>query len=252
MADQLSLRLDPRLPRLPDVIRPMLAMSAAEPFDAPDYLFEPRWGGRRTLACVEPVAISGRPAGIRLLDEDGRDLSRAVPELATIGERVEARSAVLDGELVAVDGAGRCDEAELAARLSGGHGRGLAFLAFDLIYLDGVPLLTRPLVRRRDLLRRVLHPSDSLVVVPALPDDGRALYEAIRLAGLAGVMARARSSPYLPGVRSRLWRWTPAAPVAAQATDVAPEADATPTAVESGVRTPVLGLIRRLPFGDDD
>ena len=43
--------------------------------------------------------------------------------------------------------------------------------------------------------------------MPAIAAEGRALYEAVVAQGIAGVMARQRSSPYLPGVRSRLWRF---------------------------------------------
>ena len=84
-----------------------------------------------------------------------------------------------------------------------------AYLAFDLLHLDGRPLLSMPLERRREQLRRVLRPGDEVLAVPAIPGEGRALFEAVAAQGLAGILARQRLSPYLPGIRSRLWRFIP-------------------------------------------
>ena len=89
----------------------------------------------------------------------------------------------------------------------GEPGRPVAFLAFDLLHLDGRSLLSQPLVRRREALRRVLRPGDEVVAVPAIATEGIALFEAVVAQGVAGILARQRQSPYLPGVRSRLWRF---------------------------------------------
>ena len=113
--------------------------------------------------------------------------------------RVAARSAILDGELVVVDASGRADAAALEARLAGAAGRPAAFLAFDLLHLDGRSLLSQPLVKRREALRRVLRPGDEVVAVPAIATEGRALYDAAVAQGIAGILARQRMSPYLPG-----------------------------------------------------
>ena len=206
MRDQLSLRLEPdvaTLPNLPATLRPMLPRPLAEPFDSTAHLFEPSWGGLRALAFIGPAEIAGS-GDVRLFDGEGRDVAPRLSELAGLAVRVDARSAVLDGELVVVDAAGRADPDELARRLAGGRGRPVAFLAFDLLHVDGRSLLSAPLDRRREQLRRVLRPGDEVVAVPAIAGEGRALHEAAAAQGIAGVMARQRSSPYLPGVRSRL------------------------------------------------
>ena len=113
---------------------------------------------------------------------------------------------MLDGEIVVVDDAGRLDHEELARRLAGEPGRPISYLAFDLLDLDGRSLLNLPLEKRRGLLRQVLRPGDEVVAVPAIAAEGRALFEAVSAQGLYGIRARQRASPYLPGVRSRLWR----------------------------------------------
>jgi hypothetical protein len=111
--------------------------------------------------------------------------------------------------------------------------------------------------RRRQLLRRALRPGDEAVAVPAINTEGRALFEAVSSQGLFGMRARQRSSPYLPGVRSRLWR--------SVAVDRVPEVEASPAGqafggvggaafedAGSARFERVLALIRRLPLEFDD
>jgi bifunctional non-homologous end joining protein LigD len=252
MSDQLSLRLRADLPNLPVGLRPMLARPLADPFDSADHLFEPSWGGRRVLALVGPAAVPGSGAVI-FTGEDGLPLGPTLPELAGLAARLDARSIVLDGELVVVNPAGRADPAELDRRVAGRPGRPAAYLAFDLLHVDGRSLLGWPLTRRRELLRRLLHAGDEVVAVPAILGEGRALHAAVVAQGLAGVMARLRTSPYLPGVRSRLWRFVPTDASGTAAADAAPvEADALQPPAEDGTAqtaaSPVLALISRLPL----
>jgi ATP-dependent DNA ligase len=169
-----------------------------------------------------------------------------LPELRGLAVRVAARSAVLDGELVVADALGRADDEALRERLSGRPGRPVALLVFDLIHVDGVWLLGRSLEKRRDALRKALRPGDEVVIVPSIPGEGVALHEAVTAQGIAGVLARRRTSPYLPGVRSRLWQSIVAGPRIEG--DAVPDPDdAVPTS--SG---PVLALFRRLPLGVDE
>jgi bifunctional non-homologous end joining protein LigD len=248
MADQLSLRLEAdRLPDLPD-LRPMLPRPLPDPFDSDQHLFEPWWGGERALVMIGP---GDRPGGgaVRVLAADGRELTQAFAELSGLAVRVAARSAILDGELVVVDASGRADTEELARRLAGEHGRSAAFLAFDLLHLDGRSLLNQPLVKRREALRKVLHPGDEVVAVPVIPTEGVALYDAAIAQGIAGVLARQRTSPYLPGVRSRMWRF-----VAAPGARPPPGADQPepPDGEPAPALAPVLALISRLPLLEED
>ena len=120
-------------------------------------------------------------------------------------------------------------------------------------------------------LRRVLRPGDEMVVVPAIVGEGCALHAAVSAQGIAGMLARRRSSPYLPGVRSRLWRSIAAATAvdtaAAEKMAAADETAAsggggtaegtgdTPGGAETGepaaaATAPVLALFRRLPLDD--
>ena len=253
MPDQLSLRLDPAVPNPPATLRPMLDRPLPEAFDSSGHLFEPIWGGVRALAVIAPAEAAGG-GEVTFVTEDGRTLARTPVDLAGLAARVAARSAVLDGELVVVDPDGRVDREELDRRLAGEPGRPLAYLAFDLLDLDGTSLLSQPLEKRRVALRRVLRPGDELVAVPAIASEGRALFEAVSAQGLAGIRARQRQSPYLPGVRSRLWRTIAVAPDR-RARREAARAPEEPMAARAGPHageTPVLALIARLPLGLED
>ena len=246
MADQLTLPLDATADRLPDLpeLRPMLARPLSDAFDSDQHLFEPWWGGTRALVAIGPADRAGS-GQVRIVDADGSDRTAALPELAGTGVRVSARSAILDGELVVVDVDGRADSPALARRLDGKAGRPVAFLAFDLLHLDGLSLLGQPLVKRREALRRILRPGDEVVAVPAIATEGRALFDAIVAQGLAGMMARQRQGPYLPGIRSRLWRYIPAVAGSVPAAELA-EAPEEPVSATA----PVLALLSRLPLDD--
>ena len=241
MSDQLNLSLTGDVARLPRTLRPMMPRSAEAPFDSSDHVFEPSWGGRRVLAFIEP-GRPGRPS-LRLIDEDGRDLAPHLPELAYIADLVGDPPAILDGELVVPDRAGRMDHEALAGRLADGQTTGLSpvYLVFDLLWSGGRPLLAQPLVKRREQLARVVTPSPELVIVPGVVGEGLDLHFAVAQQGLAGVMARHLRSPYLPGRRSDLWHWIPTKPGEVPL-HLLPEPVAVPA-------RPVLALIQR-PFDD--
>lgn len=243
MADQLSLLLDPDPAGWPAPILPMLAQPADGPFDDADVLFEPWWGGERAVAYVGRD-LATEPLSLRLVSADGVVLTERVPEVADLPERLGSRPAVLDGTLVAVDEAGRLDEPGLLARLDGRPGPGLAYLVYDLLALDGRWLVAQPLERRRARLARLLSPSPSIVPVPMIAAEGRALCAAAAGQGVGWVLGRDRRSPYLAGVRSGLWRLIAVHPESGEL------AAAPPTAAGEPFTSPILALIRRLPLDD--
>ena len=244
MPDQLNLSLSGDQARLPRSLRPMLARPADAAFDSDDHMFEPRWGGRRVLAFIEPDASAGRPR-LRLVDDNGRDLTSALPELASIADLVGDLPAILDGEVVIPDKIGRMDEDALVARLADGDKTESApvYLAFDLLWAGGRPIIAQPLLRRRERLAKIVHPAAELVLLPGVVRDGLDLYSAVAQQGLRGVMARHLRSPYLPGRRSELWRWIAARPGEMPL-------HAVPDPVEAPPFRPVLALIQRLPLED--
>ena len=230
----------------------MLPRTVEAPFDDADHLFEPWWGGERAFAYVDVDPSSGE-GSVRIVDRRGRDRAAALPELTGTGGligRLGGHAAVLDGSLVVVDAAGRTDAAGLTDRLSGRSGATVVYLAFDLVALDGVPLLAEPLERRRERLERTVEAGSSVLVVPAIRGEGRALHAAASAQGISAVVGRHRRSPYLSGIRSRLWRLAPADPAALSGTPASPSdaPEATDDPAARTATTPILALIQRLPL----
>lgn len=254
---QLALPMDLGWPELPRVLRPMYPRRG-RPFNSPDHLFEPVWGGLRALAFVargearlmaapSDAARQGGGLWTRVSDLPMELDDSLLPELSRLAGGLRGELVVLDGELVVTDGQGRADPIALRRRLLGHAGPPAVFLAFDLLYLDGRPLLADPLETRRERLEQVVGGGDVLLAVPAIIGEGTALLEAAAGRGLAGVLGRSRRSPYLPGLVSQLWRAIPAPPPGAKGGG--------PTRAEGRKiprTTPVLTVLRRLPLDADD
>jgi len=241
VSDQLSLSLSGDVARLPRSLRPMQPKPADAAFDSDEHIFEPRWGGRRALAFIEPAGARG--PRLRLLDEMGRDLAPHLPELAGIPDLVGSLPAILDGEIVIPDKGGRMDEDALVGRITDGSKADSTpvYLVFDLLWVGGRPIIAQPLLRRREQLARLVRPSPELVVLPGVVREGMDLYFAVTQQGLRGVMARHLRSPYLPGRQSELWR-----SIATQPGEIPLHVVAEPVAAPTS--RPVLALIQRLPL----
>lgn len=174
---------------------PMLATSSDRLPAGADWSFEPKWDGYRAV-----VTIAGGEA--RLASRNGNDLTeRFAPLARDTVLAVSSPEAVLDAEVCALDEQGR----SRFSLLQRGEGH-LALVVFDLLELDGEPLVREPLARRRELLRSVVQAGRGSVIVSPFFDDGEALLRAAEQQGLEGVLAKRLGSPYQPGRRSQDWR----------------------------------------------
>lgn len=187
------------------LLRPMLAVNA-EPFSDGAYFFEIKWDGYRCLAYLEDGTV--------LRSRNLHDLTPAFPELQKLHERVADLPAVLDGEIVVFTN-GQSDFGALQARgrlldrrraLAAALAHPAVFVAFDLLYRQGKPVLNEPLERRRRLLQELVRPEPEVVVADYVPEEGEAFFAACRAKGLEGMIAKRRDSPYLPGRRSPFWK----------------------------------------------
>ncbi len=159
------------------------------------WAFEPKWDGYRVL-----VKVTAGDATLR--SRSGNDLTRRFRGVAeAVGHAVRSPSALLDGEVCALDDTGRSD----FGRLQRGEGA-LSFVAFDLLECDGEPLLHLGYLERRSELARLLDTSVAGVLLSPSFDDGAALEKAAREHGLEGVVAKRTTSTYQPGRRSPDWR----------------------------------------------
>jgi bifunctional non-homologous end joining protein LigD len=193
---------------MPRHIQPMLATLVDEPFDDDEWLFEVKWDGYRAVAFVEGGSV-------RLLSRNQNDLTDAYPELGILPEHVKARTAILDGEIVALDEQGRSSFSLMQQRtgLSGEGGRKIrnsrpdvpiAFYAFDLLYLDGYNLMRVDLEQRKELLAGVLAQNELVRYSEHFAGNGKKLFEAAAAQGLEGIVGKRRRSCYIQK-RTREW-----------------------------------------------
>ena len=192
---------------MPSSIHPMLATLVDKAFDNPQWLFEIKWDGYRALAFLE----GGK---VRLVSRNQNDMTRQYPELRDLSDYVRARSAVLDGEIVALDEAGRPSFSLMQQRTGiSGSGRRvkpantavpIAYYVFDLLYLDGYDLTRVDLEKRKELLSGIIAGSALVRYSDHHLEQGVALYEAAKQQGLEGIVAKRRNSCY-EQKRSREW-----------------------------------------------
>jgi bifunctional non-homologous end joining protein LigD len=191
---------------MPTTIHPMLAESIDEPFDGADWLFEIKWDGYRAIAFIE-----GGKA--RLVSRNQNDLTPRYPELKDLPQFLKAKTAILDGEVVALDEKGRASFSLMQQR-TGFRAKGrraaanadvaVLYYAFDLLYLDGFDWRRVPLEERKQKLASVLLPGEALRYSDHYPEHGKALFDMAGQKGLEGILAKKRNSFYEER-RSREW-----------------------------------------------
>ncbi|HZG36277.1 MAG TPA: DNA ligase D [Gaiellaceae bacterium] len=173
---------------------PMLATLAEEVPHGDGWSFEVKWDGYRTVVAVADGEVT-------LTSRNGKGLTERFEAVAkAVAGAVRTPNCVLDGEVCALDLNGRSS----FSAMQQGAGS-LVLYVFDLLELDGEPLLDRSLEERRERLGAVLDPRNPTVRFSEPFDDGEALYAAAEAQGLEGIMAKRLGSTYAPGKRTRDW-----------------------------------------------
>src|SRR5438876_1924423 len=183
-------------PRKPRKYQPMLATLADEVPKSGDWLYEIKWDGYRIIATV-----SAGEAELRTRkDQDyTKRFENAAKELA---KALRTPDCVVDGEVCALDEQGR---PSFSAMQQGKSGTPIVYYVFDLLEVEGEPVIGLPLEERRARLEKLLDKRNKTVCMSESFDDGRALLSAAEKQGLEGIMAKRLGSRYLPGRRSRDW-----------------------------------------------
>ncbi len=193
-----------RRAELPERIAPQLASAAAAP-DGDGWLHEIKLDGYRTLARIEGGAA-------RLITRAGLDWTHRYGDLPAALAALPCRTALVDGEIVALDAAGVSRFSELQDALANGAENRLVFFAFDLLHLDGWDLTAAPLVRRKALLARILAgatPRSAVHYSDHVEGGGPDFYAGASEMGLEGIVSKRADAPYRPG-RSKTWTKTKA------------------------------------------
>jgi bifunctional non-homologous end joining protein LigD len=112
--------------------------------------------------------------------------------------------AVLDGEIVVVDDQGRSDFQMLQHYQDSGSGH-LLYYVFDLLYFRGHDLTDLPLLRRKELLKKILPSTPKIRLSNHVLKEGILFYNVAKEKGLEGIIAKHSQSLYEAGKRSRQW-----------------------------------------------
>jgi bifunctional non-homologous end joining protein LigD len=201
--------------KMPSRLDPMLAKPGDVPqSDGDDWAYEIKWDGVRVLG----YADRGRWC---MLSRRHEDVSARYPELEPIAEALGEHSAILDGEVVALDADGRprfqliqsrmglTSPAMIQARVKL---QPVDYVIFDLLHLDGRCVRELPYVQRRELLEELGLDAQRWRTPRYRHGGGPDLLEAARLQGLEGIVAKRCDSPYRPGkrtgewIKTRVWR----------------------------------------------
>jgi bifunctional non-homologous end joining protein LigD len=186
----------------------MLARLATMPADQSQWAFEIKWDGVRAIARCQPPKL-------QLLARNGKDISAAYPELQGLISALAPHEAMLDGEIVAFDEHGRPsfqalqtrmhlrDPADVAKQTASNP---VTYIAFDLLWLDGLLLIDLPYEQRRERLAALELQSDRWRTPAHHVGQGDALLAATHEQGMEGVIAKRLGSRYTPGRREGSWR----------------------------------------------
>jgi bifunctional non-homologous end joining protein LigD len=161
-----------------------------------EWLYEAKFDGYRAIAIKDD-------SNVRVLSRRGNDLSKDYPAVVDAVAALHAKSAVVDGEIVAFDADGRPSFQELQHRAA--LNSAIRYFAFDLLYFNGEELSGMALGERRRRLARLVRGS-SLELSEELIGTPDQVIQAVAQVGLEGVVAKRRDSRYEPGKRSGLWR----------------------------------------------
>ena len=196
---------------MPKTMSPMLAEIGDAPRSDHKWSYEPKVDGYRAIAFVQDGAV-------RLQSRRGIDLTPAFPEI-TAGLATQAVDRmILDGEILALDAAGRPSFNALQNRATLKQPKEIAeaqrqtsvvFLCFDLLHFAGLNLRGNPYVDRRRYLSQCLLPSAHIQLVH-VSDDAERLYAAALESGFEGIVSKRKDSTYQPGRRSTAWLKTKA------------------------------------------
>lgn len=118
-------------------------------------------------------------------------------------QRLKAKSAVLDGEVIAVDEEGRASFQNLQNRSSANPGQ-IIYYAFDLLHLDGQDLRHRPLIQRKEMLHKLVNRS-GIMFSANLRDDVEVIIKQVEALSLEGIVAKRGDSFYEAGQRTGAW-----------------------------------------------
>ena len=190
----------------PKGIEPMKAMVADAPPPGKGWLYEIKWDGVRALCYIENGLAE-------FYSRKGERITAQYPELAGFAKALKAKTAVVDGEIAALDEQGRPHFQLLQPRIMASGKASIAeaaaatpvtYFAFDLLYHNGADLRKSPLSERKKLLKASFSGSERFQYSEHFEDQGKQLLEEAGKKGLEGIMAK-RANSFYESKRSSAW-----------------------------------------------
>ena len=185
------------------LVAPQLATLVKEPPDGNEWLHELKFDGYRMICHLH----RGKA---RFWSRNGKDWTEKFPNLAQALKTFPATTAVLDGEVVVVDSAGRSSFQRLQQSMGGGSATAFVFEIFDLIYLEGYSLSQTPLRERKLALEQLLASAKTkgpLRYSDHVEGDGKQFFKQACDYGIEGIVSKLADSPY-ESTRNRNWQKT--------------------------------------------
>ncbi|MCG8655394.1 ATP-dependent DNA ligase [Yimella sp. NH-Cas1] len=184
---------DQKLPRFEAMLA---SVGSVDDLGSRDWVFETKWDGYRAIA-----EVTGGQASLR--SRNGKDFTRTYPELAELGSLLDGHTAVLDGEIVALDEDGRSNFGSLQNHGAGGSKA--HYMVFDLLYLDGESLLRTPYSERRKALEALTLDGEYIHLPVTLGSDAEAALKVSKDLKLEGMIAKTIDGVYQQGKRAGTW-----------------------------------------------
>src|SRR3989441_405757 len=180
---------------MPLQFQPMPLLKRAAPFDHPNWIFELKYDGYRSLAIIE----NGRA---QLLSRNGHSFASFSALAESISDSLPNVRAVIDGEICSLDRRGKPQFKNLLFH----RGNPPCFFAFDLLTCNGKDLRTERLLDRKQELRRLLAPSpDSPKYTEYIDGHGAALFQRVCELDLEGIVAKQKFGPYVTERERSTW-----------------------------------------------
>ena len=174
---------------MPSIIKPMLATLVDDPFSDPDWIFETKWDGYRSVCFLK----NGKA---RFVSRNQIEMTPQYPELANIARHVGAKEAILDGEICALDPQG-IPRFQMLQRKGGSRRPPIVYFVFDLLYVDGHDLTACTVVERKAKLAEIIKPANIIKFSDHIEGDGKAFFHEIEKFHLEGMMAKRANSKYV-------------------------------------------------------
>lgn len=188
---------------MPEWLEPMLATRSDKRFSDPEWLYERKLDGERTLVFKEADTV-------RLYSRNRKTLEDTYPELADAFRKQPVGRCIMDGEIVAFSG-NRTSFSRLQKRMQisdrkvAVNSRVAVYLyLFDVLYLEGQLITELSLRTRKKLLKQALDYADPLRFTPHRNERGEAYYAEACEKGWEGLIAKEASAPYRHA-RSTKW-----------------------------------------------